>query len=60
MYFMLTTAITGELFGINTYDQPGVESSKRATHALFGRPGKEFDEVRDAMEAAEAGRKLVV
>lgn len=60
MYFMITTAITGELFGVNTFDQPGVEASKRATHALFGKPGKEFDEVREAMEAAESGRKLIL
>jgi glucose-6-phosphate isomerase len=60
MFFMMATAITGELFGIDAYDQPGVEASKRATHALFGRTGRQFDELRDAMEAAEGGRKLVL
>ncbi|MCD4831950.1 MAG: glucose-6-phosphate isomerase [Anaerohalosphaeraceae bacterium] len=31
-----TTSIAGELFGINTYDQPAVELGKEATFALMG------------------------
>jgi len=30
MFFELATAISGELFDINAYDQPGVESGKKA------------------------------
>jgi len=37
--FEVTTSITGELFGINTYNQPAVELGKEATFALMGRDG---------------------
>lgn len=39
--WMATTAVAGELFGVNPYDQPGVEASKRITQGLLGREGKE-------------------
>jgi glucose-6-phosphate isomerase len=39
--FEVTTSITGELFGINTYNQPAVELGKEATFALMGREGFE-------------------
>ncbi len=35
------TAIAGELFNINAFDQPGVEAGKIATYALLGRHGYE-------------------
>lgn len=35
------TAIAGELYGINTFDQPGVEQAKNYTYALMGRAGYE-------------------
>ncbi len=35
------TAITGELYNINTFDQPGVEQAKNYTYALMGRAGYE-------------------
>ncbi len=38
---MLATAITGELWQINAFDQPGVELGKQLTYALMGRPGFE-------------------
>ena len=42
LYFMeVETAFAGELLGINTFDQPGVEEGKNATYALLGRPGYE-------------------
>jgi glucose-6-phosphate isomerase len=37
----MATAIAGELYDIDAFDQPGVELSKRATYALMGRPGYE-------------------
>jgi glucose-6-phosphate isomerase len=40
-FFMVQAAVTGELLGINAFDQPGVEEGKNATYALFGRPGYE-------------------
>jgi len=35
------TAIAGGLFGINPYDQPGVELGKKITYHLMGRAGYE-------------------
>ncbi len=60
MFFMMQTAIAGELLQIDAFDQPGVEASKKAAHALFGRQGEEYDRVRSELEDAEAGRKLVL
>ena len=45
----LATAFAGELFDINTFDQPGVELGKQLTYALMGRPG--FEEKKKEIEA---------
>ena len=37
----MATAIAGELYDVDAFDQPGVELSKKATYALMGRPGYE-------------------
>jgi glucose-6-phosphate isomerase len=37
----MATAISGELYDVDAFDQPGVELSKQATYALMGRPGYE-------------------
>ncbi len=47
--FEVATAFAGELMGINTFDQPGVEGGKNATYAMFGRPG--YEAVKAEMEA---------
>lgn len=39
--FEVQTAIAGELYGINTFNQPGVEQAKNYTYALMGRAGYE-------------------
>lgn len=39
--FEVATAIAGELYDVDAFDQPGVELSKQATYALMGRPGYE-------------------
>ena len=39
MLLELATAYAGELYGVNAFDQPGVELGKRFTYGLFGRPG---------------------
>jgi glucose-6-phosphate isomerase len=36
---MVQTSIAGEMLGINTYNQPGVEAGKQATMALMGKEG---------------------
>jgi len=35
----MQTAIAAELYGINAFDQPGVEEGKRLTYAMMGRAG---------------------
>jgi glucose-6-phosphate isomerase len=37
----MATAVMGELYDIDAFDQPGVELSKKATNALMGRTGFE-------------------
>lgn len=44
------TAIAGELFGIDAFDQPGVEAGKIATYALLGRNG--YEQQRRQIEQA--------
>ncbi len=39
MLLEVATAFAGELYGVNAFDQPGVELGKRFTYGLFGRPG---------------------
>lgn len=43
MFFELATAVAGELYGVNPYDQPGVELGKRYTGGMLGREGYEAD-----------------
>jgi glucose-6-phosphate isomerase len=33
------TAISGTLYGVNAFDQPGVEAGKEITYKRMGRPG---------------------
>ncbi len=39
--FEFATAIAGEFWNINAFDQPGVEEGKRLTYAMMGRSGYE-------------------
>jgi glucose-6-phosphate isomerase len=45
----LATAYAGELYGVNAFDQPGVELGKQFAYAMLGRPGSEG--ARSAWEA---------
>jgi len=49
--YLYETAVSymGNLLGINTYDQPGVELGKQATYALMGKKG--FEELAQKIEA---------
>ncbi|NLE77444.1 MAG: glucose-6-phosphate isomerase, partial [Chloroflexi bacterium] len=49
------TAIAGRLWGVNAFDQPGVEAGKRATYGLMGRVG--YEAQRQAVEAAAARQR---
>ena len=48
--FEFQTALSGELYDIDAFDQPGVEAGKIATYALMGRPGHEAEAKRLARE----------
>lgn len=39
MMYQIQTALTGKLYGINPFDQPGVELGKKLTREILSRPG---------------------
>jgi glucose-6-phosphate isomerase len=41
MFYQLATGFAGVWYGIDPFDQPGVELGKRLTYAAMGRPGFE-------------------
>lgn len=41
MLFEVATAYAGALYGVNAFDQPGVELGKLFTYGIMGRPGFE-------------------
>ncbi len=41
MLLEIATAYAGSLYGINAFDQPGVELGKKFTYGIMGRPGFE-------------------
>lgn len=51
----VATGFTGELLGINAFDQPGVEEGKNATYALLGKPG--FAAKKAELDAAPAKKE---
>lgn len=52
MMLELQTAFAGRLYGVDPFDQPGVEAGKVAAYALLGRPGYE-DRRRELQARAE-------
>ncbi len=46
MWQMTATAYGGQLYGVDAFDQPGVEAGKNATYALMGRKGFEAEAER--------------
>ena len=51
--FEATTAFAGELYGIDAFDQPGVELGKKLATAILGRPGAEA-EAEDVRRAEQS------
>lgn len=45
MLLEVATAYAGALYGVNAFDQPGVELGKHFTYGMMGRPG--FEAARD-------------
>jgi glucose-6-phosphate isomerase len=41
MLFQIATGYAGVFYGIDPFDQPGVELGKKLTYAAMGRPGYE-------------------
>ena len=59
MLLEIATAFAGDLYGVNAFDQPGVELGKRFTYGMFGRPGFEDDKAAwDALPKPDP-RRLV-
>ncbi len=56
MYVLeVATAVAGRLYGVNPYDQPGVEQGKQLTCGLLGRSG--FEEKRALVASFDAARR---
>ncbi len=51
-FLEMATAFTGFLYGVNPFNQPGVEESKSFTYGMMGRKG--FEERREEVERARA------
>jgi glucose-6-phosphate isomerase len=52
MLLELAVAYAGGLYGVNAFDQPGVEAGKRFAQGLLGRPG--YEKYRDELAGAAA------
>ena len=50
----MTTAYEGELLDIDAFNQPGVETSKRATYAILGNTDAKYDAARKEMTGRPA------
>ena len=44
MFFEIATGYAGVWYGVNPFDQPGVELGKKLTFAAMGRPGYPVDD----------------
>jgi glucose-6-phosphate isomerase len=53
----LSSVMSAELYGIDPFDQPGVEHCKHATFAQFGRSG--FEDLAKRIKEYRAKRRLV-
>ena len=53
MFFQVATGYAGAWYGIDPFDQPGVELGKRLTFAAMGRPGYELTQVRSRGDSDE-------
>jgi glucose-6-phosphate isomerase len=58
-FFMVQTAVCGELLKIDAFDQPGVEAGKIATYALLGKEGFE-DQLRELKGSTSKCDKYII
>lgn len=49
-FFEIATVFTGFLYGVNPFNQPGVEEGKNFTYGMMGKKG--FDQKREEVEKA--------
>lgn len=49
-FFELACAISGYILGVNPFNQPGVEGYKNNMFALLGKPGAQYDALREALK----------
>jgi glucose-6-phosphate isomerase len=58
LFFELATVVTGLLYGINPFNQPGVEEGKNLTYGIMGRKGYEDkkEEVKKYREKVQKSR----
>lgn len=55
----MATAYAGEFYGIDAFNQPGVELGKHFTYGMLGRPGFEADRAEfDKLPAADPRRRV--
>ncbi|HET9464233.1 MAG TPA: glucose-6-phosphate isomerase [Gemmatimonadales bacterium] len=54
MFYQLATGYAGAWYGIDPFDQPGVELGKHLTYAAMGRPGYESGHNKTELPADEA------
>jgi glucose-6-phosphate isomerase len=59
MWMQIAVAFGGELYGVDAFDQPGVEGGKVATYGLMGREGFEDDRARVEAAAMSDERYVV-
>jgi glucose-6-phosphate isomerase len=58
MMWEIATAFAGSLYGVDPFDQPGVEAGKRYIGGLMGRPG--FEKYREELEQRPANPEWIV
>jgi glucose-6-phosphate isomerase len=59
MLFEYATAFAGSLYGIDAFNQPGVELGKQFTYGIFGRPGFEADKAAfEALPTADTSKMV--
>ena len=59
MFLEIATAYAGQLYGIDAFDQPGVEMGKQFAYALLGRPGADAAKKEwDSLPRGDPGRTV--
>jgi glucose-6-phosphate isomerase len=58
MLWEIATAFAGSLYGVDPFDQPGVEAGKRYIGGLMGRPG--YEKYREELEQRPSNPEWIV